>query len=387
MRRPSAGHLPEDGPSAQAMTRDDFESEIIARRHRGRARVSAFIGVHAHAASQRQLPNRAPGQRRRPAAPTRRRQTNGAQPVDDLQVDGNSALPVAREAGGPGSRLATIGRGAMERIPAASRALIRCGGYAAASFRAAPTATNVASGTPQRQLVNWYRSLCSSAHRHRRMARSMHSASVSEPTTPVRSNEPLTIAATNHGQATASSSARSRRPGQSAASGTGARAYNNHMIRCLRWAGLQPKRSIRPSTKPTTAVANTGYCTVTVCFSAARRCVSIEPSRRGAPATTDRPRNAAMQLRSGQRGSIALYMRPSHPVSRAFSVNARCLWTLTNSRILRASASPAHTAVRLKLTTSKCSRPTKYTCSAAMHASDAFTCCSPSVTTAPKNAH
>lgn len=149
------GVVSKGGPKAQAMSRDDFQSEIIARWNGGRARVSAFIGVLAHAASQRQLPNRAIGHRRRPAPPARCRQANGAQPIDDLQVDGDSALSSAREAGRPSSGLATIRRGPMERFPAASRALTPRGSYGAASFRTAPTASSAISGKLKRQLVNW----------------------------------------------------------------------------------------------------------------------------------------------------------------------------------------------------------------------------------------
>lgn len=75
---------------------------------------------------------------------------------------------------------------------------------------------------------------------------------------------------------------------------------------------------IRPRAKPTTAAAETAYRTVTVCCSAERWGGGL--TERSGPTVT---RNVAMQLWSGQCGSIALYVRRDHSVPSAFSAKAR----------------------------------------------------------------
>ena len=270
----------------------------------------------------------------------------------------------------------------MERFAATSDALTRCGRYAT-SFSAAPSASSAANGAPQRQVVKWYCSLCHTARANLRIANSAHTASVSDPTTPVGNSELLTIAAISPGHRMASSSARRRRPGQYVAFGTGARAYNNHMIKGL-GRHTQRARCRRCACKPTIPIAELVHRTVTVCYRAARLRVLDRSARPEESSATNSTGNVVMQLHCGQGDSSALYVRRCDPVSSVIAANARCLWTLTNPRRLPASASPAPTVARSKSMISSCSRSTKYMHLAALHAGDGFTCCSPSAIAAAR---
>ena len=219
----------------------------------------------------------------------------------------------------------------MERFAATSDALTRCAPYAT-TVSAAPSKSSAASGTPQRQVVKWYCSLCQTARAQRRAANSAQRANVSEPTIPVDKWDPITIAVISPGHSTASSSARRRRPGQYGAFGKGARAYNNHMIKSL---GRQGQHT-RCACKPTTPIAEPVHRTVTVRYRVRRITVLDRPACPDESAATDRTSNVVMQLRSGQHVSSALYVRQVDPVSRVLVANARCLWTLTTPRKLPA---------------------------------------------------
>jgi hypothetical protein len=219
----------------------------------------------------------------------------------------------------------------MERFAATGDALTRCGRYAT-SVSAAPSKSSAASGTPQRQVVKWYCSLCQTARMQRRAANSPQRANVSEPTIPVDKWEPLTMAAIKPGHSTASSSARRRRPGQYGAFGKGARAYNNHMIKSFGRHG----QHARFACKAKTPIAESAHRTVTVRYCDTRISVFDRPACPEDSATTESTSNVVMQLLSGQHLWSALYVRQVDPVSRVLVANARCLWTLTTPRKLPA---------------------------------------------------
>lgn len=219
----------------------------------------------------------------------------------------------------------------MERFAATSDALTRWGRYAT-SFSAAPSESSAASGTPQRQVVKWYCSLCQTARTQRRAANSAQRANVRGPTIPVDNWEPLTIAAIKPGHSTASSSARRRRPGQYGAFGKGARAYNSHMIKSL---GRQGQHT-RCACKPKTPIAEPVHRAVTVRYRGAGTSAPDWPACLEELAASGSTSNLVMQLRSGQHVSSALYVRQVDPVSSVLVANARCLWTLTTPRKLPA---------------------------------------------------